>query len=79
MKVPFAPESTRGRVLIGSFFSGVIIIASMWKELLFSDLCVEKIYIEGADVEAVLHFKNPNHTSHLLLPRSSFLLHSSRQ
>jgi hypothetical protein len=60
MKVPPAPESTRGHVSIGSFFSGVITIASMWKELLLLDLCTEKIYKEGADVEAVLCFKNPN-------------------
>jgi hypothetical protein len=79
MKVPPAPESTRGCVLIGSFFSGVVIIASMWKELLLSDPCTKKIYKGGADVEAVLRFKNPIHASHLLLPKPSSLLHSLRQ
>jgi hypothetical protein len=79
MKVPPASESTRGHVSIGSFFSGVVIIASMWKELLLSDLCTEKIYKGGADVEAVLRFKIPNHASRLLLPKPSFLSHSSRQ
>jgi hypothetical protein len=57
------PESTRGRVSIGSFFSGVVIIAPMWKELLLSDPCTEKIYKGDADVEAVLRFKNPIHAS----------------
>jgi hypothetical protein len=79
MKVPPVPESTRGHILISSFFSGVVIIASMWKELLLSDPCTEKIYMGGADVETGLCFKNPNCSSLLLLPRSSFLLHSSRQ
>jgi hypothetical protein len=79
MKIPPVPESTRGWVLISSFFSGVVIIALMWKELLLSDSCTKKIYKGGADVEAVLGFKNPNCASHLLLPKPSSLLHSSRQ
>jgi hypothetical protein len=79
MKVPPAPESTRGHVSICSFFSRVVIIASMWKELLLLDPCTEKIYKGGADVKAVLRFKNPDCTSHLLLPKSSSLLHSLRQ
>jgi hypothetical protein len=78
MKVSPAPELTRGRVSISSFFSGVIIIALMWKELLLSDPCTEKIYMGGADIEAVLRFKNPDRFS-CLLPRPSSLLHSSRQ
>jgi hypothetical protein len=79
MKVPPVPESTRGHVSIGSFFSGVVIIASMWKKLLLSDLCTEMIYKGGADVKAVLCLKNPIYASCLLLPKPSFLLHSSRQ
>jgi hypothetical protein len=69
MKVPPVPESTRGRVSIGLFFSGVTIIASMWKELLLLDPCTEKIYTGGADVETVLYFKNPDRSSRLLLPK----------
>jgi hypothetical protein len=79
MKVPPVPESTRGHVSIVSFFSGVVIIVLMWKELLLSDPCTEKIYKGGADVEAALHFKNPNQASRFLLPKPSFLLHSWRQ
>jgi hypothetical protein len=79
MKVPPAPESIRGHVSISSFFSGVVIIASMWKELLLLDPCTEKIYKGGVDVEAVLRFKNPDCSSRLLLPRPSSLLYSSRQ
>jgi hypothetical protein len=79
MKVPPVPESTRGCVPIGSFFSEVVMIASMWKELLLSDPCTQKIYMGGADVEAVLRFKNPDCSSLLLLPRLSFLLHSLRK
>jgi hypothetical protein len=62
--------------LIGSFFSWVVIVASIWKELLS---CTEKIYIGGADVEAVLCFKNPIRSSPLLLPRLSSFLYSLRQ
>jgi hypothetical protein len=47
MKIPPAPESTRGSVSIGSF-SGVIIIALVQKELLLSDSFTEKIYIREA-------------------------------
>jgi hypothetical protein len=79
MKVPPVPESTRGWGLISLFFSEVVIIASIWKELLLLDPCTEKIYIGGADVKAVLYFENPNHASRLLLPRPSFLLYSLRQ
>jgi hypothetical protein len=75
MKIPPAPESTRGWVSIGSL---VTMFALTLKELLL-DPCTEKIYIGGADVEAVLRFKNPNRASRLLLPKPSSLLHSSRQ
>jgi hypothetical protein len=78
MKVPPAPESTRGLVSISLFFSGVKMFASIRKELSF-DPFTQKIYIGGIDVEATLHFKNPNHASLLLLPEPSFLPHSWMQ
>jgi hypothetical protein len=56
MKIPPAPESTRGWVSIGLFFSGVTMFVLMLKELSL-DPCTEKIYIGGADVETVLSLK----------------------
>jgi hypothetical protein len=78
MKIPPAPESTRDSVLIGSF-PGVVIIALVQKELLLSDSFAKKIYIGGIDVETILCFKNPDHSSLLLLLRLSSPLHSWRQ